>query len=464
VNEIGDGLEKVKNVEWKSESEGVGRVEKNVIDGRRDEEEVFLCLIFDGEGSLGKQTERHLIRNKIDKKTEDDDNDDDGKSTESTNPNEGGNAGWIILVVFLSLLLIGAGIAIVFFVLRYRRKIRILEEDAMKKSEVTTKENGIEMLEKKEDVNNSCSDSSFDCSSFKKDDENCTSSSALLPDRTETITYSHTGPSEEDAKKEKEEKEKKQKEEEEKQRLEEQEEEQRKERERLNVSTESLHYLTSGLASLEPFNVEYCDIRDSIFHHYIHNEGKKPNFERRRNVAVKIYFELGGVCMYVMTIGEEGEDYLSGLSPFSIVISSSSTSSFILVRESEVVGSRVYGGGIDAFRMKMSRWKSPERLNGQITKENEKSIVYTLSMIVFTIMDLTIPFEDILSDELTVGKVTMGERPSLDHLINCHCDLVDLIVNSWSGIPYERMGLYDLRMKAAEMNCEGGTQTDEDYE
>jgi hypothetical protein len=165
-----------------------------------------------------------------------------------------------------------------------------------------------------------------------------------------------------------------------------------------------------------------------------------------------------------MTIGEEGEDYLSGLSPFSIVISSSSASSFILVRESEVVGSGVYGGGIDAFRMKMARWKAPKRLNGQIQKENEKSIVCTLSMIVFTIMDLTIPFEDILSDELTVGKVTMGERPSLDHLIKCHCDFVDLLVNSWSNIPYERMGLYELRVKAAEMSCPGGTPNDEDYD
>jgi hypothetical protein len=412
-------------------------------------------LIFDGEGSLGKQTERHLIRNKIEKKKEDENNDDDGQSTQSTNPNEGWNAGLIILVAFLSLLLIGAGIAIVFFVLKFRRKIRIMEEEMKKKCEVTTKENGIEMFEKKEDVNNSSSESSFDLSSFQKEDENCSSSSALLPQESEPMNFPISGKSVEDVKK--------QKEEEENKRVEEQEEEQRNERERLNVSTESLDHLTSGLSSLEPFNIEYCDIRDSIFHHYIHNEGKKPIFERRRNVGVKIYFELGGVCMYVKTIGEEGDDYLSGLSPFSIVISSSSSSSFILVRESEVVGSGVYGGGIDAFRMKMSRWKAPERLNGQITKENEKSIVYTLSMIVFTIMDLTVPFEDIQSDELTVGKVTMGERPSLDHLINCHCDLVDLIVNSWSDIPYERMSLYELRMKAAEMNCAGGTQNDEDY-
>jgi hypothetical protein len=64
---------------------------------------------------------------------------------------------------------------------------------------------------------------------------------------------------------------------------------------------------------------------------------------------------------------------------------------------------------------------------------------------------------------LVVGKVTMGERPSLDHLINCHCDWVDMIVYSWSDIPYEKMGWYELRMKAAEMNCEGGSRNDEDY-
>jgi hypothetical protein len=84
-----EGLKEIEKVEWKSEEEGEGRIEKDEIDGRRDEEEVFLCLIFEGEGSVGKQTERHLIRNKIEKKKEDAD-DDDGKSTESNNPNEEG--------------------------------------------------------------------------------------------------------------------------------------------------------------------------------------------------------------------------------------------------------------------------------------------------------------------------------------------------------------------------------------
>jgi hypothetical protein len=41
VNEIGDELENVNNVEWKNESEGEGRIEKSVIDDRADDEEVF---------------------------------------------------------------------------------------------------------------------------------------------------------------------------------------------------------------------------------------------------------------------------------------------------------------------------------------------------------------------------------------------------------------------------------------
>jgi hypothetical protein len=155
VNEIGEGLEKVKNVEWKSEVSGEGRVEKNVIDERGDEEEVFLCLIFNGEGVNGKQTERHLVRNKIEKKDDGKNDDGDGPSTQSTNPSEGeGNVGFILLIVFLSICLIGAIAFILFILIRYKRFRRQVEEEKMKRSEITTKENGMELKEK-ESVGNS---------------------------------------------------------------------------------------------------------------------------------------------------------------------------------------------------------------------------------------------------------------------------------------------------------------------
>jgi hypothetical protein len=41
-----EGIEKVKNVEWKNEEEEEGEVEKNEIDGRQNEEEVFFMFDF----------------------------------------------------------------------------------------------------------------------------------------------------------------------------------------------------------------------------------------------------------------------------------------------------------------------------------------------------------------------------------------------------------------------------------
>jgi hypothetical protein len=47
--EDSDDIKKITDVRWVDEGEGVGRVEKIMIDGRRDEEVVLGCVIFKGE-------------------------------------------------------------------------------------------------------------------------------------------------------------------------------------------------------------------------------------------------------------------------------------------------------------------------------------------------------------------------------------------------------------------------------
>jgi hypothetical protein len=76
VLEESEGVDEIKNVEWLDEEEMISKVEKLSFDGRKNEETVFGCVIYNGKGTDGKQTQRYVLRNKIEEKKEEcDDND-----------------------------------------------------------------------------------------------------------------------------------------------------------------------------------------------------------------------------------------------------------------------------------------------------------------------------------------------------------------------------------------------------
>jgi hypothetical protein len=137
-------LQPVLIEEWESEERVIGRVNKSVIDGAKNEEKVFGCIFFETNSSKAQQTELFLLRNEIIVEKNDAEH-----QTQSGNGEENKtNVLLIFLVVFFAVLFIGAGVVIVLGYMKHRRYVERTEEEKRKRNEWTTKENGMEMIEK----------------------------------------------------------------------------------------------------------------------------------------------------------------------------------------------------------------------------------------------------------------------------------------------------------------------------
>jgi cytoskeletal protein RodZ len=330
-------IEEVEKVEWKSESEGEGRVKREKIDGGRDEENVSLCILFEGHNGIENRTSLHLLRNKREKKEEEEEE----NTTESTPPSSpSSNVGLILLVVFLVLLLLLAVGAIIYLITRFSRYVRRKEEEERKKKEEGIKERGIEMKEKevvssgeiygdsmgkfeKEEED----DKEIKKEEEKKEDENCSSTGYLLPPAriTRVAVQKETEAekrmielSEEEEKKKKEEEEKKKKEEEEKKKMEE-EEEREKERERAPPSTSSLSFIIDGLSCFEPFEIEVVSSLDTVLNFILHPE-KRMKLKEREREGERLCCRIIPLLLHILPMEEEErERWLIGFGPIGIV-------------------------------------------------------------------------------------------------------------------------------------------------
>jgi hypothetical protein len=69
-------------------------------------------------------------------------------------------------------------------------------------------------------------------------------------------------------------------------------------------------------------------------------------------------------------------------------------------------------GEKERFKSELGRWKSPEIMTGEESRETDKSCVFTIGMMIYTIIMKKKPFHK-ENDEITMEKIMIGERPNL---------------------------------------------------
>jgi hypothetical protein len=99
--------------------------------------------------------------------------------------------------------------------------------------------------------------------------------------------------------------------------------------------------------------------------------------------------------------------------------------------------------GRERLKPEIGRWKSNEILSREVDNETEKSLVFTISSILYSIlMEKRIFDED--CDSVANGKIIMGEREDLTELEEKKGCFVEIMRDSWCHNPYERINLIGL--------------------
>jgi hypothetical protein len=321
----------------------------------------------------------------------------------------------------------------------------------MKKKEKTTRENGIEMFEKKE---NEWSPYSTGMIQEKEDErgekekeeekkeEEYSSTDQLLPfaaipippqKMTEVEKRILDNPSNEaritlvnEGERKKKEEEEKKKNEEEKKKQEEEEkkiiEEKIKGWSPLGDSTSSLTSLVDGMSCFPPFSNEVVCSLDNVL-----NEAKirhkKFNYEKRVEECKKMIVQLCDVCEYLLELGEEREKYLVGFGALGVV--QNVEKDYVVICDRNLLENPGEEGN-ERFNERLGRWKAPEILSREEEKEGEKSVVFTMGMMCFTLIMGEEPFKEDC-DEVANWKILMGERPDLKELEEKKCGFVPIM-------------------------------------
>jgi hypothetical protein len=184
----GENIEEIKNVSWKNEMSGEGRVLKSKIDGKEDNIKIFICVYFGGKGSFGNRTSLHLLRNKREKKEE--------PPTQSSSPEteDGSDLWWILLVALFALVFVGAGVGMIYFYVGHKKYVERMEEEKMKKNESWMKDGGVEMVEKRyvwnpDVMGGEMGQLSVEIEFEKEKEENCSSSAALVEGKKQEASH-----------------------------------------------------------------------------------------------------------------------------------------------------------------------------------------------------------------------------------------------------------------------------------
>jgi hypothetical protein len=206
----------------------------------------------------------------------------------------------------------------------------------------------------------------------------------------------------------------------------------------------SMNFLVEGYGTLPPFNKEGVDVRDSL------------SFQLKRGVEkmnVVDREELSGVIGYCCCVGgrhvlnnKEGMDGLRFLCPENILLSVSGT---IVISVADLSG--IENHRIGLLNLEYIRYSSPEMISGETSESSEKTVVFSLGMIMYSILNQDIPFSG-MSEEMSGKMIVSGERPSMERIISNHEKWVEMIENCWKQKEKERPGFVEVEKEIVKLS------------
>jgi hypothetical protein len=393
---------------------------------------VFGCVIYNGEGGLGKQTSRSLLRNKIEKK--------ETPPTQSTNQNSSNDSNPVltVLLVIAGIVVLGLGVGMGFLYYRHKKYVKRTEEEKTRKNENWVKDGGVEMVEKHyvwspDVIGGPMGQLSVNIEDEKEKEENCSSSAALLGPERETKDEKSVA-----------------------QNCEKKEEEKKEEEEEVAVpfcpgnTTTTLTFLVDGLSCVEPFEKEIVDQRDTLLSFILSKHEHLYYSERMRN-AINFCVKIIPLVFYILSMGEYGFEWLIGFGPIGIV--KCGDENYVIVYHNGLLENGGIIGEKERFKSELGRWKSPEILKGEVSRETEKSCVFTMGMIIYTILMRKKPFHK-ENDESAMGKIISGERPDLSSSEKKKRGFVSIVRDCWCDDWDERLLLMELRDNVIDLRCD----------
>jgi hypothetical protein len=137
--------------------------------------------------------------------------------------------------------------------------------------------------------------------------------------------------------------------------------------------------------------------------------------------AIKLCVKIIPLVLHIVSMGEYGFEWLIGFGPKGIVRSVDENYCIVC-----------HNGLVENGRCKMEcgRWKSPEILKRERSRETEKSCVFTMGMMIYTILMKKKPFHK-FNDETAMEKIIQGERPELSHLEEKECSFASIMKDCW---------------------------------
>jgi hypothetical protein len=145
-------------------------------------------------------------------------------------------------------------------------------------------------------------------------------------------------------------------------------------------------------------------------------------------------------------LGDEGEKYLIGFGPLGVVYNVEKD--YVVISDRNLLENNGEGGN-ETFKTELGRWKAPEILSKNQSKETEKSLVFTIGMMCFTLIMGENPFQE-NSTEIATQRIVMSETPDLERLERKKCRYVKIMKECWCYEPLERMNLMELKMKGMD--------------
>jgi hypothetical protein len=159
-----------------------------------------------------------------------------------------------------------------------------------------------------------------------------------------------------------------------------------------------------------------------------------------------------------MEYEEERERWLIGFGPIGIV--KNVENEFVIVYHEGLIERE---NGRERFKTEIGRWKSNEILSREEENETEKSLLFTISSILYSILlERRIFDED--CDEVANGKIAIGEREDLKELEEKQCRFVEIMRDCWSSDSFCRPNLIELLNKIVGVGNDDDFDDDREYE
>ncbi|KAH7820145.1 uncharacterized protein MONOS_12695 [Monocercomonoides exilis] len=234
-------------------------------------------------------------------------------------------------------------------------------------------------------------------------------------------------------------------------------------------TTSSMSNLVDAMACSSPHEKLIVDLRDSLFM-LLHGLNKTKeiaigSLKEREQTAAQVLFWVANGALHSFEDEEDELPSLSNLSPHIVLFSehmvicialhsdcssdsdSSSISSSTIVTsasdddESDSLPSSAFEDE-DNYKKECLRWKAPELLMNRNMGATEKSVAFSIGMMLWECLTLEIPFGE-YEAETTGQKIVNGERPDIN--LTEECGMWNVMRKCYSPDPLQRPTLYNLK-------------------